>query len=58
MRRAAAALGRFALAALLATALPARAATRAPAAEEDVARAFAAARAKSALVLVDVWAPW
>lgn len=26
--------------------------------EEDVARAFAAARAKGALVLVDVWAPW
>lgn len=26
--------------------------------EEDVARAFAAARAQAALVLVDVWAPW
>jgi hypothetical protein len=26
--------------------------------EEDFARAFAAARARGALVLVDVWAPW
>jgi hypothetical protein len=29
-----------------------------PAVEEDVARALAAAKAKGALVLVDVWAPW
>ncbi len=26
--------------------------------EEDAARAFAAARERGALVLVDVWAPW
>jgi hypothetical protein len=26
--------------------------------EDDFARAFAAAKAKGALVLVDVWAPW
>jgi hypothetical protein len=50
----------LALAAALA-ALPAagRAAPAARAAvEEDFARAFAAARARGALVLVDVWAPW
>ena len=50
----------LALAAALA-ALPV-AARAAPAArvavEEDFARAFAAARARGALVLVDVWAPW
>jgi hypothetical protein len=51
----------LALAAALA-ALP-QAAHAAPAAgraavEEDFARAFAAARARGALVLVDVWAPW
>ena len=50
----------LALAAALA-ALPA-AVRAAPAArtavEEDFARAFAAARARGALVLVDVWAPW
>lgn len=27
-------------------------------AEEDFTRAFAAAKAQGALVLVDVWAPW
>jgi hypothetical protein len=27
-------------------------------AQDDFARAFAAARAQGALVLVDVWAPW
>ena len=50
----------LALAAALA-ALPVaiRAAPAARAAvEEDFARAFAAARARGALVLVDVWAPW
>jgi hypothetical protein len=29
-----------------------------PGAEDDFRRGFAAARAKGALVLVDVWAPW
>jgi hypothetical protein len=49
------------LRALLAAALlaaPAARAAAAPAAEDDFARAFAAAKAKGVLVLVDVWAPW
>jgi hypothetical protein len=46
-------------AALAALPVAARAAPAARAAvEEDFARAFAAARARGALVLVDVWAPW
>jgi hypothetical protein len=45
------------LPALLAAALLAAAPARA-AAEDDFVRAFAAAKAKGALVLVDVWAPW
>ena len=46
-------------AALVALPVAVRAAPAARAAvEEDFARAFAAARARGALVLVDVWAPW
>jgi hypothetical protein len=53
----------LALAAALAAATPrpAGAAGTPPSrgvAEDDFARAFAAAREKGALVLVDVWAPW
>jgi hypothetical protein len=47
-----------ALAALPQAARAAPAAARRAAVEEDFARAFAAARARGALVLVDVWAPW
>ena len=47
-----------AAAALAAVAPVARAAPARAAVETDFARAFAAARAKGALVLVDVWAPW
>ena len=51
----------LALAAALAALPQAARAAPAPgraAVEEDFARAFAAARARGALVLVDVWAPW
>jgi hypothetical protein len=51
----------LALAAALAAlpqAVPAAPAAGRAAVEEDFARAFAAARARGALVLVDVWAPW
>jgi hypothetical protein len=53
--RAATLLRAVAVAALL-SAGPGRAA--APPAEQDLARALAAAKAQGALVLVDVWAPW
>jgi hypothetical protein len=60
------AVGALALAAALAS-VPVRAAgpatsgaapTATPAVEDDVARAFAVARKRKALLLVDVWAPW
>ncbi len=55
------ALRLLAVAAALAAVPPATRAAPASAravVEEDFARAFATAKAKGALVLVEVWAPW